>query len=101
MFFYVGHKRAISGRPPTAPTGTWNPGLEVSVAASPEVPASGQQRHQRDLQHTGGPRTEQRLSEGGFTPEEDETDSETAPAMASRLQRQQSSMLLLDKVKPV
>jgi len=84
---------------PNAPTGTWNPGLEVSVATSPEH--GHLRRRSQGEQHNGGscqglPQMSHRLGEEDVIPEE-ETDSETAPAMTSRLQRQQSSMLLLEK----
>ena len=95
----MGDNQTISGQP-NAPTGTWNPGLEVSVtvATSPE-PGHPRRRSQGEQQ--GPPQMNQRRSgEEDVIPEE-ETDSETAPAMTSRLQRQQSSMLLLEKVKPV
>ena len=94
--FFVGDNQTISGQP-NAPTGTWNPGLEVSVtvATSPE-PGHPRRRSQGEQQ--GPPQMNQRRSgEEDVIPEE-ETDSETAPAMTSRLQRQQSSMLLLEKV---
>ena len=101
--FFVGDDRTISGQP-NAPTGTWNPGLEVSVATSPE-PGHPRRRSQGE-QHNGGScqgppeMNQRRLGEEDVNPEE-ETDSETAPAMTNRLQRQQSSMLLLEKVKSV
>ena len=38
-------------------------------------------------------------SEEGFTPEEETDSEESEPAMTPRLQRQQSSILLLNKVR--
>ena len=38
-------------------------------------------------------------SEEGFTPEEETDSEENEPAMTPRLQRQQSSILLLNKVR--
>ena len=75
----------------------------MSVATSPE-PGSGhlQRRSQGELYNggsrQGAPQTNRRLSEEDVLPEEEADDSETAPAMSPRLQRQQSSMLLLEKV---
>ena len=106
----MGDNRAISGQPNAATRGTWNPGLEESGAASPEAgggdPRQEGSRRQGDRysgssRHQGHPRVNRISSEEGFTPEEETDSEESEPAMTPRLQRQQSSILLLDKVKPV
>ena len=51
----MGDNQTISGQP-NAPTGTWNPGLEVSVAASPE-PGDG---YLQQAGHQGDPPMNQR-----------------------------------------
>ena len=106
--FVVGDNRPISGQPTAATRGTWNPGLEESGAASPEAgggdPRREGSRRQGDLyngssRHQGHPRMNRISSEEGFTPEEETDSEENEPAMTPRLQRQQSSILLLDKVR--
>ena len=61
----MGDNRAISGQPNAATRGTWNPGLEVSGAASPE-PGDGDLQqagvHHNGVAHQGDPPMNQRLA---------------------------------------
>ena len=94
--------KAISGQPNAPTGGTWNPGLDESLAVSPGAsdPLPKGTHHQGDP-NNGDSRQNRTLSEEGGSSSipEEETDSETEPAMNPGLQRQQSSRLLLDKVR--
>ena len=84
--------------------GTCNPGLDGSLATSlgASDPRHEGTHRQGDLYNEGS-RRNRVLSEeeAGSSISEEATDSETEPAMNPRMQRQQSSRLLLDKVKLV
>ena len=103
-------KHQIPGQP-DASRGTWNQGLEVSGqsyrAPSPagEGGVGGGAVGAEPLQGGGGaagaggePLQGGAGGAGGESLQEDVADSETSPALSPRLQRQQSSVLLLDQV---
>jgi len=87
-----------TGQPNASTGGTWNPGLEESAAASPEAGGDPHQVDNSSLNHlhNGGPIQEHPYVSGRLIAEETDLE-ETEPAMTPRLQRQQSSRLLLDK----
>ena len=103
-------KHQIPGQP-DASRGTWNQGLEVSGqsyrAPSPagEGGGGGGAVGAEPLQGGGGaagaggePLQGGAGGAGGESLQVDVADSETSPALSPRLQRQQSSVLLLDQV---
>ena len=100
-------KHQIPGQP-DASRGTWNQGLEVSGqsyrAPSPAgegggaVGAEPLQGGGRAAGASGEPLQVGGGGAGGELLQEDVADSETLPAISPRLQRQQSSVLLLDQV---